>query len=85
MAKIGYGSDKKTKFLLPTGFKKFLIKNPGELEILLMNNRNFCGEIAHNLSSRKKALIVRRAAELNVKLTNAKGKLKAEEKKPENA
>ena len=24
-AKIGYGSDKKTRFVLPNGFKKFLI------------------------------------------------------------
>merc|ERR1712113_56740 len=35
-AKIGYGSDKNTKFLLPSGFKKFTIKNENELEILLM-------------------------------------------------
>ena len=33
----------------------------------------------------KKAIIVKRAAELNVRLTNTKGKLKSEEKKPENA
>merc|ERR1712096_218355 len=81
MAKIGYGSDKKTKFLLPSGFKKFLVRNEKELEILLMNNRLFCGEIAHNISARKKAVIVRRAAELGVRLTNGKGKVKTEEKK----
>ena len=83
--KIGYGSDKTTRNILPNGFKKFLIKCPGDLEILLMNNRVYCGEIAGNLSSRKKAIIVKRAAELNVRLTNTKGKLKSEEKKPENA
>ena len=82
--KIGYRTDKKTRDVMPNGFKKFLIKCPAELEILLMNNRVFCGEIAGNLSSRKKALIVKRAAELNVRLTNSKGKLKTEEKKPEN-
>lgn len=46
MAKIGYGSDNNTKFLLPSGFKKFLIRNDKELEILLMNNRFYIGEIA---------------------------------------
>jgi large subunit ribosomal protein L32e len=39
MAKIGYGSDAKTKYLCPSGFKKFLVRNEKELEILLMNNR----------------------------------------------
>jgi len=70
---------------LPNGFKKFLIKNTKELEILLMSNRKFAGEIAHNISARKKAIIVRRAAELNVRLTNSRGKLRTEEKKVEKA
>jgi len=71
----GYGNNKLTRHLLPNGFKKFLITKVADLELLLMNNRTFCGEIAKNLSSRKKDLIVRRAQELNVKLTNGKGKL----------
>merc|ERR1739848_793485 len=83
MAKIGYGSNNKTKFLIPSGFKKFLVQNEKELEVLLMNNRTYCGEIAHNISSRKKAAIVKRAAELGVRLTNGKGKVKTEEKKKE--
>lgn len=58
-----------------------LITNEKDLEILLTNNRTFAGELAHNLSARKRATLVRRAAELNVKLTNGKGKLRAEEKK----
>merc|ERR1711862_562461 len=82
-AKIGFGSDKKTRNLLPNGFKKFLVRNEKELEILLMNNRNYCGEVCHNISARKKASIVRRAAELGVRLTNGKGKVKTEEKKKE--
>jgi len=48
-----------------------------------MNNRTFCGEIAHNISARKKASIVKRAAEIGVRLTNGKGKVKTEEKKKE--
>ena len=69
--------------MLPNGFKKFQIRCPQDLEILLMNNRTFAGEVAHNLSARVRAQIVKRAAELDVKLMNAKSKLKSEEKKNE--
>ena len=48
-----------------------------------MNNRTYAGEIAHNLSARVKTSIVKRAAELDVKLLNAKSKLKSDEKKKE--
>ena len=48
-----------------------------------MNNRVYAGELAHNLSARVRASIIKRAAELDVKLLNAKSKLKAEEKKKE--
>merc|ERR1712183_771292 len=58
---IGYGSDKNTRHVLPNGFRKFLIRCPADLELLLMNNRSFCGEMAANLSVRKKSAIVRRA------------------------
>jgi len=81
MAKIGYGSDRVTRHLLPSGFKKFLIHSQKELEILLMNNTVYAGEIAGNLSARKKAVIVRRAAEMGVKLLNGRGKVRTEEKK----
>ena len=67
--------------MLTNGFKKFNIRCPKDLEILLMNNRVYAGELAHNLSARVRASIVKRAAELDVKLLNAKSKLKAEEKK----
>ncbi|KAH0501043.1 60S ribosomal protein L32 [Microtus ochrogaster] len=36
MPNIGYGSNKKTKHMLPSGFRKFLIHNVKELEELLM-------------------------------------------------
>jgi len=81
MPTIGFGSNHKTRHVLPNGFKKFLIRAPRDLELLLTNNRVFCGEIAGNVSSRTRIGIVKRAAELNVRLTNGKAKLKAEEKK----
>merc|ERR1711976_450613 len=80
MVSIGYGTNKQTRFLLPNGFKKFLIRNLSDLEVLLMNNRVYCGEIASNLSSRKRKLILQRAQELNVRITNAKAKTVTEDK-----
>lgn len=35
MPKIGYGSDKKTKFLRPDGFKTFVVSNPADLQVIL--------------------------------------------------
>ena len=52
MPKVGYGSDKTTKYHLPNGLKKFVVRNIKDLDVLLMNNRKFCAEIAHNVSSR---------------------------------
>lgn len=52
MPKIGYGSDKTTRFYLPNGLKKFVVRSIKDLDVLLMNNRTFCAEIAHNVSSR---------------------------------
>ncbi len=78
---IGYGTNKQTRHVLPNGFRKFLVRKVEDLELLLMNNRSFCGEIAKTLSLRNKDAIVRRAQELNVKLTNGKGRLLSKEKK----
>ena len=83
MVKIGFGSDKKTRYLLKNGFKKFLISNEKDIDILLMNNKTYCGELAHNLSAQKRIAILKRAAELSVRLTNGKSRVKVEEKKAE--
>ena len=78
MPKIGSKQDKRTRHLLPNGFKKFLISNEKDLEILLMNNRAYCGEIAQGIGAQKRLKIVLRAKEMAVRLTNGTAKSKKE-------
>ncbi|GAN04066.1 60S ribosomal protein l32 [Mucor ambiguus] len=79
MPKIGYGSAKKTRDLLPNGFRKFTVSNVRELNLLLMHNRSYAAEIAHNVSSKKRVALLERAAQLNVKVINAGARLRSQE------
>ena len=76
---IGYGSNAKTRNILPNGFLKFVVHNPKELEMLLMHNRKYCAEIAHGVSTRVRKLIIERAEQLHVRVSNANAKLKTVE------
>lgn len=79
MPSIGYGSNKKTRHLMPNGYKKFVVNNPGEIDLLLMHNTTYAAEIAHNVSARKRIEIIEKARVLGVKVTNATAKLRSEE------
>nr|CAG4649814.1 EOG090X0HTB [Scapholeberis mucronata] len=70
MPKIGYGSAKTTKHMLPNGFRKVVVHNIKELEILMMQNRKYCAEIGHAVSSKKRKTIVERAKHFSLLLGN---------------
>lgn len=65
--------------MLPNGFYKFVVHNVNELEVLMMQNRVFCAEIGHAVSSRKRVAILDRAAQLDIKVTNPSVRVKVEE------
>ncbi|OBS59421.1 hypothetical protein A6R68_09455, partial [Neotoma lepida] len=54
MPNIGYWSSKKTKYMPPSSFRKFLVHNVKELEVLLMCNQVYRAIFpAHQLLTQK--------------------------------
>lgn len=79
MPNIGYGSNAKTRHVLPNGFLKFVVHNVKDLEMLLLQNRKYAAEVAHGVSTLKRRAIVERARELNINVLNAAARVRSQE------
>lgn len=79
MPKIGFGSNKKTRHIMPNGYRRFVVSNPADVDLLLMHNNTFCAEVAHNVSSKKRVDILNKAKVLGVRVTNAHARVRAQE------
>ncbi|GME88729.1 unnamed protein product [Ambrosiozyma monospora] len=75
---IGYGSNKKTRHMMPSGHKAFLVRNIKDLDVLLLHTKTFAAEIAHNVSAKNRVNILAKAKKIGVKVTNPKGRLSLE-------
>ena len=76
MVNIGYKNAKATRHQIVDGFKKFMITNLNDIEVLLMNNKTHAGEIAHKVSAKLRVDILNRAKELGVRITNPHGRVR---------
>ena len=76
MPNKGYGSDRKTKYIHPDGFKHFPITSVQDLYMLLMQNRKYAAVIGHTVGAKARKAIVRKAHELDVRLVNGNDKLR---------
>jgi ribosomal protein L32E len=88
---IGYGNNKKTRHLRPSGHKVFLVHNARDVDMLLMYNRTYVAEIgmfylavcmliaAHAVGAKKRLEIVAKAKKLGVAVTNGNARLTKEE------
>merc|ERR1712029_757844 len=79
MPNIGYGSSSVTRHMMPTGFKKVLIHNVKELEVLMMSNKTYAAEIARGVSAKNRKTLIERAAQLAIRVTNPNARIRSEE------
>mmetsp|Transcript_49042 Transcript_49042/g.116761 ORF Transcript_49042/g.116761 Transcript_49042/m.116761 type:complete len:126 (-) Transcript_49042:1103-1480(-) len=70
MPNIGYGSDKNTRNLSRRGLYKIKIQNCDDLNMFIMSNRIIECEISRNISRKNKIEILKKARELDIKLSN---------------
>ena len=41
---IGFGSNKRTRHMMPSGHKAFVVNNPADVDLLLMHNKTYAAE-----------------------------------------
>lgn len=53
---IGYGSNKKTRHMMPSGHKAFLVQNTSDVDMLLMHNKTYAAEYDRPKNPRKRVV-----------------------------
>ncbi|TKC50948.1 hypothetical protein EI555_001259 [Monodon monoceros] len=77
MPNIGYRSNKKTKHMLLSGFRKFLVHKVKEPDVLPTCDKSYCADIACNVSSENCRAIVERAAQQAIRVTGSNARLRS--------
>lgn len=78
MPSIGFGSNKKTRHMMPSGHKVVTVHNSKELDVLMLHTKTYAAEIGSNVSSKKRVEIIAKAKSFGLKVTNPKGRLALE-------
>ncbi len=78
---MGYKGPKIARFLHPSGYSEVIVNNVQDLSTIDPNTQ--AARIAHTVGKRKRADIIAKAKELNVKILNVKVSPETEEEKEE--
>jgi large subunit ribosomal protein L32e len=76
---VGFGSDKETKYMLPNGFKPYLVHNEKDLEALFTQNTVYAAVIAHAVGGTLRRKIEATAQDKNILVINAGTRQKKQE------
>jgi len=78
---MGYKGPKIARYLHPSGYREVLVNNVADLSTI--DSSIQAARIAHTVGKRKRADIIAKAKELNIKILNVKVSAEAEEEKTE--
>jgi large subunit ribosomal protein L32e len=78
---MGYKGPKIARYLHPSGYREVLVNNVADLSTI--DSSNQAARIAHTVGKRKRADIIAKAKELDIKILNVKVSAEAEEEKTE--
>ena len=68
MPNVGYGADKRTRFLHPSGFSEVMVSNVGNLGNI--DSQRQAARITSSVGKRKRIEIVKKAEEMKIKVLN---------------
>jgi large subunit ribosomal protein L32e len=80
---MGYKGPKIARFLHPSGYREVIVNNVEDLSTIDPNTQ--AARIAHRVGNRKRAEIIAKAKELNIKMLNLKVSAEAKEETGEEA